>query len=380
MSGFKPAPVPADSRNVAARRRLLVVALAYALHAAAPPAGAAGPEPPAQPADGPGGSAAPHRTVRARQYGTGATAYWLFEPADPTPTRARLIVFLHGWSALEPAPYGAWIDHLVKRGNVVVYPLYQKDLGTPVRDFTANAVTAVRAAMHRLAGEPGHVPVEAERCAVAGHSMGGVLAANLAAGWRTMRIPRPAAVMSVEPGKTWGESRHIAIELDDQSRVAPETLLVTVTGDHDRLARDVDAKRIFRETTAVPAENKSYVVVTSDDHGTPPLVASHLFPVATNAAYARQRPTPGDPIRRWLQARIARRLGQEGSSGNAVAQSRGPDALDFYGTWKWLDALIDAAFDGTHREVALGNTAEQRFMGRWSDGVPVKEPLVLSSP
>ena len=52
------------------------------------------------------------------------------------------------------------------------------------------------------------------------------------------------------------------------------------------------------------------------------------------------------------------------------------DALDFYGTWKLLDGLTDAAFHGTHREYALGNTAQQRFMGKWSDGVPVKELIV----
>jgi len=53
------------------------------------------------------------------------------------------------------------------------------------------------------------------------------------------------------------------------------------------------------------------------------------------------------------------------------------DALDFYGTWKLLDGLLDAAFYGRNRKYALGDTTEQRFMGRWSDGTPVKKLEVL---
>jgi hypothetical protein len=57
-----------------------------------------------------------------------------------------------------------------------------------------------------------------------------------------------------------------------------------------------------------------------------------------------------------------------------------PDALDFFGYWKWFDGLSDAAFYGRNREYALGNTPQQRYMGVWSDGRPVKEPLVFGQP
>ena len=40
----------------------------------------------------------------------------------------------------------------------------------------------------------------------------------------------------------------------------------------------------------------------------------------------------------------------------------------------------DAAFYNKNREYALGNTPQQRFMGVWSDGVPVKELKVISKP
>jgi hypothetical protein len=54
--------------------------------------------------------------------------------------------------------------------------------------------------------------------------------------------------------------------------------------------------------------------------------------------------------------------------------------MDYFGTWKLFDALTDAAFNGKNREYALGNTSQQRFMGVWSDGVPVKELKVTDKP
>ncbi len=57
-----------------------------------------------------------------------------------------------------------------------------------------------------------------------------------------------------------------------------------------------------------------------------------------------------------------------------------PDALDFYGFRKLFDALADAAFYGRNRAYALGNTPQQRYMGAWSDGRPVKELVILDRP
>ena len=71
----------------------------------------------------------------ARVYGGGVTGYWLFEPDDPKPVRAPLIVFNHGWSAMSPWVYGAWIDHMVRRGNIVVFPIYQTSLQAPPVEF-----------------------------------------------------------------------------------------------------------------------------------------------------------------------------------------------------------------------------------------------------
>jgi len=51
--------------------------------------------------------------------------------------------------------------------------------------------------------------------------------------------------------------------------------------------------------------------------------------------------------------------------------------LDYNGLWKLADGLTDAAWYGRNREFALGNTPQQRGMGRWSDGVEVRPVEVI---
>ncbi len=59
----------------------------------------------------------PHGGVRRREIGLGPRSYWLFEPDRPRPDSAPVVVFLHGWFAVNPGFYGAWIDHLVRDGH-----------------------------------------------------------------------------------------------------------------------------------------------------------------------------------------------------------------------------------------------------------------------
>ena len=111
--------------------------------------------PPSQPSTGPGGKQYVHASVTKNRYGKGGQEYWIFEPASPKPRTAPVIIFLHGWGGMNPLYYGAWLDHLVKRGNIVVYPRYQSSLLTPIKDFLPNTLSAVKDAVHRLQTERG---------------------------------------------------------------------------------------------------------------------------------------------------------------------------------------------------------------------------------
>src|SRR5678816_3915646 len=137
--------------------------------------------PPSQPQTGPGGKQYTHASVTKNRYGKGGQEYWIYEPDSPKPRTAPVIVFLHGWGGMNPMYYGAWIDHLVKRGNIVIYPRYQANLLTPIKDFTPNTISAVKDAVNRLKTGKGHATADFIRFAAVGHSLGGLLAATVAA-------------------------------------------------------------------------------------------------------------------------------------------------------------------------------------------------------
>ncbi len=317
-------------------------------------------QPPRQPTSGPGGAEYRHARVVKNVFGKGADQYWLYEPAEPAPKKAPVVVFLHGWLVTNPKAYGAWIKHLVRRGNIVIYPRYQAGAFTPVTSFTPNAANAIHAAMHRLQ-MPGHVRPDLKKFAIAGHSIGGAIAANLAAGADLYKIPQPVAVMCVEPNWDYQKDRDGMI-LDDLRRIRSETLLLTIAGDEDFLLGKFGAEKIFNETTAIPLQNKNMVVFVSDRHGYPPLIADHLAPLAFDDEFDNQESLDVchhayPPYARYTVS-----------------------SMDYYGFWKLLDGLTDAAFYGKNRTFALGNTHQQRFMGTWSDGKPIRELIVFTRP
>src|SRR5918993_761551 len=328
--------------------------------------------PPSQPQTGPGGKQYVHASVSKNRYGKGGEEYWIFEPDSPRPRTAPLIVFLHGWGGMNPMYYGAWVDHLVKRGNIVIYPRYQASLLTGISEFTPNTLHAVKDAITRLQTEPGHVAADLSKFATVGHSLGGLLAANVAALATESGLPRVSAVMAVEPGIT---ESPINIPLADLKKLPPETLLLAVAGDQDTLVRDYDAKRVYYESTRVPEKNKDFVMLVTDAHGRPALQASHRAPTAHDKNYDNGEGVGGGPAENSNRVGDARQTSQ-----SARLETMMVNAMDFYGTWKLFDGLCDAAFFGKNREYALGNTAQQRFMGVWSDGVPVKELKVTDKP
>jgi len=333
--------------------------------------------PPSQPATGPGGKQYAHASVTKNRYGAGNQEYWIFEPDAPKPASAPVIVFLHGWGGMNPLYYGAWLDHLVKRGNIVIYPRYQSTLLTPIQDFLPSTLDAIKDAVNRLQTERGHIPPDLTKFAVVGHSVGGLLAASVTALADESKLPKVRAVMSVEPGIT---EAPINIPLADLKKIPADTLLLALAGDQDTLVRDFDAKRVYYESTKVPAANKDFITLVTDAHGTPSLQASHRAPTAMDRSYDNGEGVSGGPANPSRVGNSSQSRQDGPSAQDRRLETMMVNALDYYGMWKLFDALCDAAFFGKNRNYALGNTKDQRFMGVWSDGVPVKEMKVTDTP
>ena len=290
----------------------------------------------------------PHKAVRRVALGEGPRSYWLFEPAEPTPERAPVVVFNHGWFAVNPGVYGAWIDHLVRKGRIVIAPRYQRDLLTPPANFLPNALIAVRDALDVLSTSPAHVRPDRSRFVLMGHSAGGNLAAQMAAVAAEADLPIPRAVIAVFPGEVFPSRKA------DLANVPASTLLVVLAGEKDVVVGDQRAREIFAETTAIPLSNKKFVLYRSDLRGFPHFRADHLAPTGAHVSFDTRDGLL--PAAQMAQAEV--------------------NAFDTAGFWRIADLTIEAAFAGQTLDEATDRGEAFRHLGFWSDGRPVLPPIV----
>lgn len=309
-------------------------------------AGAVVASPPGQPYRGLGGQDYAYGGVVVTEYGKGAGSYWVFEPKGADKAKALpVVLFAHGLNATEYGALWPWIRHMTRRGNLVIYPRYQNMGLVNHCRFTASCASATRKALKRLDGKQ-HVRADTQRFAMVGHSLGGTIVANLAARYKHFGLPKPRALMPVQPGdvrQATGLAALLPTLTEDHSTIPAGTLMLVIATEKDWVVGTTFAKRIYRDAKQIKKADKDLLVLADDRHGRPALIADHFIPAAF-------------------------RYGRGGSQTNAH---------DF-ALWRWFDALTDAAFyDGRHRRFALGNTPEQRSLGLWSDGRPVREPKVL---
>lgn len=315
---------------------------ALALIAAAITAGTAtAASPPGPPATGPGSEASLpwSSTVRVDHTFTNAARnYTTYEPAGwrgsgTAPTTAPLVVFLHGYLGYDPKHYATWLDHIVRQGNVVVFPAYQAGALTLPRMFTENALWSLEHALPWLAANARIKPDTSQGMVLMAHSWGGPISANIAARAAAEGLPRPRAIFF---GMPW----HTTID-DSLAGIPSSTKILCLVGDNDDLAGRTGCDLLWDKTNHVAPGNRNYVLMRSDAYGTPELDAWHRV--------------PGD------------------------SDEDGFNALDWYGYWKLGDALRNCSLAGTDCRYAFGNTFEQTFMGRWSDGRLVNQLWVYAT-
>lgn len=309
--------------------------------------------PPEQPVAGPGGSDYLHEGVISNgpyfAEGPGRPnnyKYYIYEPSDPMLTEAPVILFLHGWLAYSPDTYLSWIEHIARKGYIVVWVQYDAGLSLP-SSFTDKAIVTWKDALALLdSWDDSHVQPEKDelgqiKTAITGHSMGGYLCAILAAraAEPINEIPIPHAIVLVEPAGLG------IIPEEDLSAITSDTKLVIVVGENDHAVGSKSTPvAIWNGTPQIPNANRDFLCVQSDRYGWPWQIANHHFP------------TTG---------------GRRGKV----------DARDFFVTYKLSVAAFNCAFGDTECEYALGNGGiEQVDMGEWSDGQPMQPMIWVENP
>lgn len=298
---------------------------------------------PTQPSTGPGGSEYIHDSIAIYDYGTNKNGdgFWLYEPASPTPDSANVVVFIHGLGQTNPKVYGKFIRHLVRKGNIVIYPRYQKDLLSAAATFSDSCARGIQRAMDTL-NLTGHVKPRWENYFVLGHSVGGILTANMAMNHATYYLYKPLTAFSMQPGGIEG------ILLPDYSAFPSDIKYLVAVGDNDAIVGTATGEFLFANTTGVPTSHKNLVKHFADNHGSPAITATHNEPVGNDNYF------------------------DNGENNVTIIFTTGvEDAVEYYCYWKLQDALMDCALNNQNCDVAFGDTPQQRNMGKWSDGTDV---------
>jgi dienelactone hydrolase len=348
--------------------------------------GALAASPPVQPKSGPGGADYVAGDVTKRAVGRASAATFVFHAPGPAATPRPVVVFLHAWGAANPQVYGGWIEHLTRKGYLVLYPRFQEVGRTRPVDATANAASLLKDAFAELASDPDARP-DTNRVVLVGHTAGGAIAANLAANAKSEGLPIPKLLFIAMPGGIASDATSRGIQLADLSQIDPSTLIVTIIGDREFRAADAAAKRLLREASEVPPTRKVFMRALSDDHGFPPLSATLASPGGVKDAFDGTKiRVPPDPPADPKAQRAARQkwsadmalTGEQTVLVNQLANNV-VDALDYLAYWKTFDLAAAAAFAGRDAQ-GLRNDPNFTDMGRWSDGWPVKRLSAAEPP
>lgn len=308
---------------------------------------------PGQPTKGPGGSEYLHQEVLFQDFAEKAEGYWLFEPASPRPDSADVVVFLHGYGGYNPMIYGKWIRHLVRKGHIVIFPRYQRNMVFPrPPSFAKNVTIAIREALLEL-DSGHHVQPKVNNLVLVGHSYGGVIAAKLGVQFEKFGIPQPKGLLLCAPGTgplTGGRLR-------SYKKMPADMKMVIVVSKDDEVVGEKMAKRIFRTAYNTPDRNLLYLF--NDNYGTPRIEASH------NQSYALDKAFDSG-IRNFTTKRALR-----------ISRT---DVIDYRVYWRFLDAMIDCIRAEEHCELTLGGGYQQTAIGKWSDGRAIQAMKVVLPP
>ncbi len=313
-----------------------------------PPTGATITQP-AQRTSGFGSSDLGHAGVRESSGGTGADAWYAFEPTDPRPRSAPVVVVLHGYYEYAGhASMDELIRHTVLGGSIVVYPRWQTGVAQPcpgpfdVDPCLRSAVAGVDGALASLRADPDRVQPDLDHVSWFGFSFGGIVTIDLANRWRELGLPEPRAIFLDDPHDGGLDGKDEPAVDRPLTGVPAGVRLVCHVGAEGVTAEagsaDGSCNSIFPLLTTVPASHKTLVLTRPDAHGSPPLSSRH---------------------------------------GVCSVRSGHADAYDWNFCWKVWDALRAAATAGTTLVDELGGLGALRSNGDWSDGTPIA-PLVVA--
>ncbi len=298
-----------------------------------------------QPVNGPGGSNYAHAGFSKTKYGTTITdCYWIYEPQNPKPDSAPVVVFWHGTSSqteIDSLPNGQelFLQHICKKGYTVIFPLYQYGGQTlPALQQITNGAAVVNLALTELTNGSGHVAPAHDAAGglqfgAVGISRGGGMTLNVATYHDTLDLLPFKALCAFVPSA--GQA---------MDGIDTGTKVLVVNGE-DNTLNFAESQQAFDSLYHIPCYNKHLIQINSDHNGLPDLTAEHNF----------------------------------AGSGTDWQDSTRLNYLDFYGSWKLAVALLNCSFYGQDCNYCLGTDTLITYMGTRSSGAPVNVASIMDT-
>lgn len=297
-----------------------------------------------------------YQDVRVITSGDGPERAYIFMPDAAQLKDLPLVFFHHGWLGMNPKNYGGLIDLMVRRGAVVIYPVYQDGDLTAPQSVTRNAAQANLRALQLLHQQfPGLV--DPQRTLYWGFSMGASIALNIALEPASYGLPAPRALLMLAPG----DARHVAKGERAASIIAPPERLPAglpvfiASGASDHGIGVPTARSIAARLCHLPASQRMLLILPSDEDDERRILAGHGSVGSPDSRY--DFPDTRKPV----PSRIA--------GNDSFEASASLNLLDFYGYWRISMGLLEYADAGPYPEnLFRPDSAENRFLGYWPSG------------
>jgi hypothetical protein len=286
--------------------------------------------PPKQPFSGPGG-----REYLAKEIDViFHEDYFIFLPKGIDLKEAPIIllledpIFLFRLKTKEEVLQNFGLVHLVKNGNIVILPMYQKSIFdffnySLILDRTTILLENSFSEIKSIAKEN-----KFDKFSIIGLGSGASLSTHLL----EKNIPQPNALILIAPysGFPLFSSFLFGIPLLKIENLSFNSYLITILAQNDRFSFGEEIFKIYQEALV---KNKFIFKIPSDNYGVPSLVSNK-----------------GTIFRQY-------------------------SALNYYGTMKIIDAVLNCAFHNLDCQLLSENKEKLLEMGEWSDGKKV-QPII----
>ena len=289
--------------------------------------------------------------------GFGSTGKWFADKVViPNPrlrTRPVQIFLPRGMDSLAPVVFlshafltsnvhyhQGLIDHLVSNGNIVIYVRsFAFEINIPFLMRYDNLMSGFQEAADLLSNR-----IDTTRIGFIGH------------GFAAGAVPAIAHEYVVK--KKWGQNGcylflsapwYMYQMNKNRLNSFPKNMKMIVEVFNENKINDWRIGNDIFNAIQIPKSNKNFIILSSDRNQNRRIKANMLAFCSRPARYGPN---------------------QENS-------------LDYFGTYRLIDALSAAALynDSTGQNIALGwNNPEQRYMGKWKDGTPVRELISTDRP